>query len=319
MDNPDSFKGDPNDFNDNQGRYNPFSTSHMNKTNYTKTKSDTYRENVLRLLAATMNANGKQMVCELDQVKESIKKMYKSESQQKIALNKFKEYLKDYRVNIPKLCQGIRSSYNKSTCELLILELLSVAFADGVYQAAEKEVIKQIYRSLGITDVEYITLESMFRVQKKAGLHGDTYIQDDNEYERRHSRRDDYYSSSSYGNGSSYNSSNGSNSRSYGNSNRSNSGNNSNYNSNYNSGNNSNYNSGYRPNIDEEIEHAYKTLGVKPDATNDEIKSARKKLLVKWHPDLYEAQGEAAVRRATENCKIINKAYDIICERRGIK
>lgn len=94
-----------------------------------------------------------------------------------------------------------------------------------------------------------------------------------------------------------------------------------NQNSNYNNNSNSNYNNyeQYRQNnnSNDELEKAYKTLGLTPDATEEEIKSKKNKLLRKWHPDLYAQQGEEAIKKATQNSQRINEAYDIIKEYRG--
>ena len=50
----------------------------------------------------------------------------------------------------------------------------------------------------------------------------------------------------------------------------------------------------------------YKILGLKPGATDDEIKKAYKEMAKKYHPDLHGNSPEAA-----EMMKKINEAYDI--------
>ena len=52
----------------------------------------------------------------------------------------------------------------------------------------------------------------------------------------------------------------------------------------------------------------YSILGVKKDATSDEIKKAYKKLAVKWHPDKNLENQEIA----SEKFKKIGEAYDVI-------
>lgn len=55
----------------------------------------------------------------------------------------------------------------------------------------------------------------------------------------------------------------------------------------------------------------YSVLGVSPTATDEEVKSAYRKLARRYHPDKYASDPEAA-RRAEEKMKEINEAYDRI-------
>lgn len=52
----------------------------------------------------------------------------------------------------------------------------------------------------------------------------------------------------------------------------------------------------------------YDTLGIKKDATNQEIKDAYKKLVKKYHPDVYPGDKSFAEKKTKE----INYAYDIL-------
>ncbi len=54
----------------------------------------------------------------------------------------------------------------------------------------------------------------------------------------------------------------------------------------------------------------YDVLGVKPGATQDEIKTAYRKLVKKYHPDQYKGTDFEA--KANEKLKEINEAYDIL-------
>ena len=53
------------------------------------------------------------------------------------------------------------------------------------------------------------------------------------------------------------------------------------------------------------IDDPYKVLGVSPDASDEEIKQAYRRLAKKYHPDLNPGDQEAA-RRMQE----VNAAYD---------
>lgn len=65
----------------------------------------------------------------------------------------------------------------------------------------------------------------------------------------------------------------------------------------------------------------YTVLGVSPDATDKEIKSAYRKQIKEHHPDLLMAQGvpEELIDVANEKMTAINEAYDKISKIRNIK
>ena len=58
----------------------------------------------------------------------------------------------------------------------------------------------------------------------------------------------------------------------------------------------------------------YKVLGVSPNATDDEIKTAYKELVKKYHPDQYQDSPIADV--AEEKMAEVNAAYDQIMQQR---
>ena len=59
----------------------------------------------------------------------------------------------------------------------------------------------------------------------------------------------------------------------------------------------------------------YQTLGVKPDASDDEIKKAYRDLARKYHPDNY--QNNPLADLAEEKMKEVNEAYDAITKLRS--
>lgn len=70
-----------------------------------------------------------------------------------------------------------------------------------------------------------------------------------------------------------------------------------------------------------EPESAYEVLGITAKATNQEIKKAYRKLMSQHHPDKLVSKGlpEEMIKLATEKVQKIQKAYEYICQLRGIK
>jgi DnaJ like chaperone protein len=67
------------------------------------------------------------------------------------------------------------------------------------------------------------------------------------------------------------------------------------------------------------LEEAYKVLEVDPNATDDEIKAAYRKLALKHHPDKVATLGEDVRKAAEEKFQQINSAKELIYKARGIK
>lgn len=67
------------------------------------------------------------------------------------------------------------------------------------------------------------------------------------------------------------------------------------------------------------LEEAYKVLEISPDATNDEVRAAYRKLALKHHPDRVAALGEDVRRAAEEKFQRINNAKEKIYKARGMK
>ena len=62
----------------------------------------------------------------------------------------------------------------------------------------------------------------------------------------------------------------------------------------------------------------YRILEITPDATNDDVKKAYRKMAVKYHPDKVATLGEDVQKAAEEKFKAISQAYEAICKERGI-
>jgi len=68
-----------------------------------------------------------------------------------------------------------------------------------------------------------------------------------------------------------------------------------------------------------DIDSAYKVLEISPDATDEEVKAAYRKMAVKYHPDKVEHLGPEIRKSAEEKFQQLQAAYDEIKKRRGMK
>ena len=62
----------------------------------------------------------------------------------------------------------------------------------------------------------------------------------------------------------------------------------------------------------------YKILEITPNATNEEVKKAYRKMAIKYHPDKVATLGPDVQKAAEEKFKAISKAYEDICRERGM-
>ncbi|HRY98674.1 MAG TPA: TerB family tellurite resistance protein [Bacteroidales bacterium] len=65
-------------------------------------------------------------------------------------------------------------------------------------------------------------------------------------------------------------------------------------------------------------ESAYALLEVSPDATDDEVRKAYRKMAMKYHPDRVGNLGEDVERAAKEKFQALQEAYDRIRRQRGM-
>lgn len=67
------------------------------------------------------------------------------------------------------------------------------------------------------------------------------------------------------------------------------------------------------------LEEAYKVLEISPDATDEEVRKAYRKLALEHHPDKVETLGEDIKKAAEQKFKQINEAKEIVYKARGMK
>ncbi len=66
------------------------------------------------------------------------------------------------------------------------------------------------------------------------------------------------------------------------------------------------------------LEDAYKVLGITPDATDDEVRKAYRKMALQYHPDRVATLGDDIKESATKKFQEINDAKDRIFKARGL-
>jgi DnaJ like chaperone protein len=67
-----------------------------------------------------------------------------------------------------------------------------------------------------------------------------------------------------------------------------------------------------------ETDSAYKILEITPDASDEEVKKAYRKMAMKYHPDKVSHLGEEFRKAADEKFKKVNEAYNRIKKERNI-
>lgn len=67
-----------------------------------------------------------------------------------------------------------------------------------------------------------------------------------------------------------------------------------------------------------DLETAYKVLGITPDATNEEVKAAYRKMALQHHPDRVATLGDDIRQAAEKKFKEINEAKERIYKARGL-
>lgn len=152
------------------------------KNKYEQENDNTeFRDSILRLLAEVMKADGKQMKCELDRAKATIRRYYQTDEERLAALKQFQSIINDKKkANVIKLCNIINQKFDYAAKSELIMELFAVAYADDNFSETEASTINKIVTNLQISRKEYKSIKNIFRKKYNQGEY--KYDENRNEY-----------------------------------------------------------------------------------------------------------------------------------------
>lgn len=284
-----------------------YDDENQSKKGFKKTKDEKdkiFVDNALIIMAKVMAADRTNMVCELDIIKQFIKRYDEAHFKERVKFVKdyalkFKNYNETALSDCDNLIETINKVSNFTRKKWFLEYLFEIAFSDGSCSAEEKLFLKRITEKLdGMNSSTYNIYEKKYQ-KKNQTFTGTRDTEEYSQYEYESTDNDSTSSNkySSYSqNGSSYNTG------SY-------------YKS---TGSNSSYSSNTSKPLTE-LQKAYAALDLTEDATDKEIKARRRNLMRLNHPDLVANKGEAAVNMANLRCQEINKAFELIKATRGMK
>lgn len=280
-----------------------------NKENKQKKKQRTKEEdqifvtNALIIMAKVMAADRTNMVCELDIIKQFIKKYDEANFKERVKYvkelaSKYKNPVDTTLSDCDRLIAEINNVSNFTRKKWFLEYLFEIAFSDGSCSAEEKLFLKRVVEKLDGLDLStYNFMEKKYE-KKNKNYTGTRKTEEFSQYE--------YDSTESESSGNKYSS--------Y-----------SNNGSSYNTGSyhkHTDSSSSYSSNTPKpltELQKAYAALDLTEDATDREIKARRRNLMRLNHPDLFAQQGEKAVEIANLRCQEINKAFELIKATRGMR
>ena len=130
-------------------------------TGYTgRTTAGSFIMSLLVLVASVMKVDGKILKSELDYVKKFMVDNFGEPSAQD-AIKILRDLLKQ---NIPvnEVCRQIKNNMNYSARLQFIHFLFGIALADSQISAAERQLIEQISRGMGINAEDFTSIQAMF-------------------------------------------------------------------------------------------------------------------------------------------------------------
>lgn len=126
---------------------------------------------ILVLLAEIMKADEKMMVCELESVKSTIRRYYKTEGEQTAALSQFQSILNKNDIPLGEILNRINQGFDYAAKSEIIMELLAVAYADNFFRSVEKFRMEIIIERLNITQTQYRSIKAIFLEKNDCGCY----------------------------------------------------------------------------------------------------------------------------------------------------
>lgn len=259
--------------------------------------------NALIIMANVMAADRTNMVCELDIIKQFIKKYDEANFKKRVKYvkelaSKYKNPVDTTLSDCDRLITEINNVSNFTRKKWFLEYLFEIAFSDGSCSAEEKLFLKRVVEKLDGLDLSTYNFMVKKYEKKNKNYTGTRKTEEFSQYE--------YDSTESESSGNKYSSySNNGSSYSTGGYHKS-------------TDSNSSYSSN-TPKQLTELQKAYAALDLTEEATDREIKARRRNLMRLNHPDLVANKGEAAVNMANLRCQEINKAFELIKTTRGMK
>ena len=283
-----------------------FSLFENEKTKNKRTKEEEdqiFVTNALIIMAKVMAADRTNMVCELDIIKQFIKKYDEANFKERVKY--VKELASNYKNPVDttlsdcdRLITDINEVSNFTRKKWFLEYLFEIAFSDGSCSAEEKLFLKRVVEKLEGFDLSTYNFMVKKYEKKNKNYTGTRKTEEFSQYE--------YESTDNESSGNKYSSySNNGSSYSTG--------------GYYKSTDSSSSYSSNTPKPLTELQKAYAALDLTEEATDREIKARRRNLMRLNHPDLVANKGEAAVNMANLRCQEINKAFELIKATRGMK
>jgi len=119
-----------------------------------------FKNSLLILIAAIMNADGSVLKSELELVKAMLVRTY-GEDEAKILLLRLRDYLKESH-NLSEVCRNLRMRMSYSPRLELVHVLFRISRADGDISPSELSLIQQIATQLGISTPDFLSIRAMF-------------------------------------------------------------------------------------------------------------------------------------------------------------
>lgn len=125
-----------------------------------RTTTGGYVMSLMVLIAAVMKADGKILKSELDYVKKFMVQNFGEPSAAE-AVKLLRDLLKQ-TIPVNEVCRQIQQNMNYSARLQLLHFLYGIAQADSDISQAEKQLIAQISRQMGISDSDFESIQAMF-------------------------------------------------------------------------------------------------------------------------------------------------------------